>query len=175
MQALQEANAALYEKLMDLEMGAAERYVETISAFETAYGELSKRTLETSTNYFQRLRDMEASYHEKLLGAGTELLEKFVAQAGEVEGLSEEAKMLVHDKDTLFGQLNSAHDARISRLDAKEDEVRIAEERAFGKILLKITDEEYLRNRTRVTEIWNLVHDVNGNELNALGASRDDE
>lgn len=174
-QALQEANAALYEKLMDLEMGAAERYVETISAFESAYDELSKKTLETSTTYFQRLRDLEAAYHERLLAAGTELLEKFVAQSGEVEGLSEEAKMLVHDKDTLFGALNTAHDARISRLDAKEDEVRIAEERAFGKIVLKALDEEYLRNRTRVTEIWNLVHTVNGNELNALGAARDDE
>tara|TARA_B110001452_G_C15211075_1_gene420076 strand:- start:78 stop:1637 length:1560 start_codon:yes stop_codon:yes gene_type:complete len=174
-QALQEANAALYEKLMDLEMGAAERYVETISAFESAYDELSKKTLETSTGYFQRLRDLEAAYQERLLAAGTELLEKFVAEQGEVEGLSEEAKMLVHDKDTLFGALNTAHDARISRLDAKEDEVRIAEERAFGKIVLKALDEEYLRNRTRVTEIWNLVNVVNGNELNALGASRDDE
>ena len=92
-----------------------------------------------------------------------------------MEGLSEEGKMVAQDKDTLFGALNTAHDARISRLDAKEDEVRIAEERAFGKIVLKALDEEYLRNRTRVTEIWNLVNVVNGNELNALGASRDDE
>jgi len=174
-QTLQEANAALYEKLMDLEMGAAERYVETISSFESAYDELSKKTLEVSTNFFQRLRDLEAAYHERLLAAGTELLEKMVSQQGEVEGLSEEAKMLVHDKDTLFGALNTAHDARISRLDAKEDEVRINEERTFGKIVLKALDEEYLRNRTRVTEIWNLVHNVHGSELNALGASRDDE
>ena len=56
-----------------------------------------------------------------------------------------------------------------------ENEVRIAEERSFGKIVLKALDEEYGRNRTRVTEIWNLVHNVHGSELNALGASRDDE
>ena len=83
--------------------------------------------------------------------------------------------MVAQDKDTLFGALNTAHDARISRLDAKEDEVRIAEERSFGKIVLNALDEEYGRNRTRVTEIWNLVHNVHGSELNALGASRDDE
>ena len=56
----------------------------------------------------------------------------------------------------------------------KEDEVRIAEERAFGKIVLKALDEEYLRNRTRVTEIWNLVNNVHGSELNALGASHEE-
>ena len=51
---------------MDLEMGAAERYTETISAFETAYDGLSKATLEQSTNFFQRLRDLESAYHERL-------------------------------------------------------------------------------------------------------------
>ena len=38
LQELKDANAALYEKLMDLEMGAAERYTETISAFEKPRG-----------------------------------------------------------------------------------------------------------------------------------------
>ena len=66
LQELKDANAALYEKLMDLEMGAAERYTETISAFETAYDGLSKATLEQSTNFFQRLRDLESAYHERL-------------------------------------------------------------------------------------------------------------
>jgi len=174
-QVLQDANAALYEKLMDLEMGAAERYVETISAFETAYDQLSKHTLEQSTNFFQRLRDLESAYHERLLAAGAEILEKMSANGGEMDGLSEEGKMIAHDKDTLFGALNTAHDARITRLDAKEDEVRISEERFFGKIVLKALDEEYLRNRTRVTEIWNLVHVVHGEELTKLGASRDEE
>ena len=119
------------------------------------------------------MRDLESAYHERLLAAGSEMLEKMAEANGEIEGLSEEGKMLAHDKDTLFGALNTAHDARISRLDAKEDEVRISEERAFGKIVLHALDEEYLRNRTRVTEIWNLVHNVHGSELTALGATED--
>ena len=53
--------------------------------------------------------------------------------------------------------------------------MRISEERLFGKIVLKALDEEYLRNRTRVTEIWNLVHVVHGEELGKLGASNRDE
>ena len=109
-----------------------------------------------------------------MLAAGAEILEKMSASNGEVEGLSEEGKMVAQDKDTLFGALNTAHDARISRLDAKEDEVRIAEERNFGKIVLKATDEEYLRSRTRVTEIWNLK-DVHEQELAKLGAANRDE
>jgi len=55
------------------------------------------------------------------------------------------------------------------------NQVRISEERLFGKIVLKALDEEYLRNRTRVTEIWNLVHVVHGEELGKLGASNRDE
>ena len=70
-------------ELMDLEMGAAERYVETISAFESAYDELSKKTLEQSTNFFQKLRDLEAAYNERLLAAGAELLEKMNQAGGE--------------------------------------------------------------------------------------------
>ena len=51
-----------------------------------------------------------------MLAAGAEILEKMSASNGEVEGLSEEGKMVAQDKDTLFGALNTAHDARISRL-----------------------------------------------------------
>ena len=53
--------------------------------------------------------------------------------------------------------------------------MRISEERLFGKIVLKALDEEYLRNRTRVTEIWNLVNVVQAEELAKLGASNRDE
>ena len=54
------------------------------------------------------------------------------------------------------------------------NQVRISEERLFGKIVLKALDEEYLRNRTRVTEIWNLK-DVHEEELAKLGAANRDE
>ena len=60
-------------------------------------------------------------------------------------------------------------------LNPNPNQVRISEERLFGKIVLKALDEEYLRNRTRVTEIWNLVHVVHGEELGKLGASNRDE
>merc|ERR1719424_2273795 len=45
-QNLHKANEALYEKLMDLEISSSERYAESISAFESAFDELTKKTLE---------------------------------------------------------------------------------------------------------------------------------
>lgn len=50
-QVLQDANAALYEKLMDLEMGAAERCVETTSA---SYTYCTYRTYQTTLHRYRR-------------------------------------------------------------------------------------------------------------------------
>ena len=48
-QALHRANDTLYEKLMDLEISSSERYAESIHAFDSAYEELTKKTLEVPT------------------------------------------------------------------------------------------------------------------------------
>lgn len=42
------------EGLMDLEISSSERYAESISAFDSAYEELTKRTLEVISSFFSR-------------------------------------------------------------------------------------------------------------------------
>ena len=162
-QTLHKANEALYEKLMDLEVSSSERYAGSISAFEGAYDELTKRTLEVTQNFFGKLRDMESAYHERLIGAGTELLEKVAAE--QAEYMAEEARAMLQDKDTLMGYVNGAHDVRVSNLDAKEDVLRQLELGACNATVKAAYDAEYTRNRTRVIEIWNLCQVVNKNEL----------
>ena len=55
-----------------------------------------------------------------------------------------------------MAMVNGAHDARVARLDAKEDELRTLEQGANQAAAKAAMDAEYVRNRTRVVEIWNL-------------------
>ena len=62
-------------------------------------------------------------------------------------------------------RVSSAHDARVARLDAKEDELRTLEDQACKAFVKGVVEAEYNRNRTMVIEIWNLCHVVNKAEL----------
>ena len=117
LQALHRANDALYEKLMDQEVSQSERYAQSISTFESTHDELTKRTLELLQGYFGKLRDAESAYHERLVAAGSELLERVASD--HADNIPDEARALLQDKDTLMGVINAAHDARVARLDAK--------------------------------------------------------
>ncbi|KAL1499335.1 hypothetical protein AB1Y20_011542 [Prymnesium parvum] len=163
LQTLHKANEALYEKLMGLEITQAERYAETIKTFEGSYDELTKRTLEQTQALFGRLREMESEYHEKIINAGLEVLERVASS--DVETFPEEARVLLGDKDTLMGAITVAHDTRVANLDAKEDELRQREEKALASLMDQVHEEEYMRNRIRVIEVWKLIHEVNKKEL----------
>ena len=162
-QTLHKANEALYEKLMDMEVSSSERYAESISAFESAYDELTKKTLEQLVVFCQKLRDIEAAYNERVVSAAGELLEKVAAD--QADYMAEEVRAMLQDKDTFMGIVNGAHDARVARLDAKEDQLRQMELASCNGTVKAAVDAEYNRNRTRVIEIWNLCHVVNKNEL----------
>jgi len=64
-----------------------------------------------------------------------------------------------------MGAVSTAHDTRVSKLDAKEDELRKGEEAALAGRIKQVQEEEYMRNRTRVIEVWKLVHEVHKKEL----------
>uniref|UniRef100_A0A7S3F2K4 Uncharacterized protein n=1 Tax=Haptolina ericina TaxID=156174 RepID=A0A7S3F2K4_9EUKA len=148
---------------MDLEMSQSERYAESISAFEGNFDELSKRTLEVSQTFFGKLRDYEGQYHEKLNNAGLEVLEKVAAS--DVESFPEEARTLLGDKDTLLSAISTAHDMRVAKLDAKEDQFRTDEQASLAAAVKQTVADEYMRNRTRILEVWKLVHEVHKKEL----------
>ena len=76
-----------------------------------------------------------------------------------------QARALLGDKDTAMGVINAAHDARVARLDAKEDELRTLEDSSNKRVIKTAVESEYQRNRTRVIEIWKLCHEKHKNEL----------
>jgi len=162
-QTLHKSNDYLYERLMDIEVSSSERYSESISVFESSYDELTKRTLEVTQGFFGKLRDFEAAYHERLVSVCTDLLDKVAAE--QADYMPVDTRAMLQDKDALLGVVNAAHDARVARLDAKEDELRTLEDQASKSVIKAAVDSEYTRNRTRVIEVWNLCHVVNKNEL----------
>lgn len=170
LQTLHKANDTLFEKLMDLEVSQSERYAESISTFESAYDELTKRTFEVLQVFFAKLRDLETSYHERLVAAGSELLERVASD--HADNIPDEARTLLQDKDTLNGVINAAHDARVARLDAKEDELRTLEDVSNKATIKSAVDAEYHRNRTRIIEIWNLSSQ-NRDELASVASAAD--
>ena len=121
--------------------------------------------LQVISAFFGRLREVETAYNERIVAGGTELIEKVAAEQGEY--MAEDVRTMLSDKDTCMGILNGAHDARVARLDAKEDELRTLEDQACKSLVKAAVDAEYHRNRTRVIEIWNICQVVNKNELAA--------
>ena len=193
---LTQANDALYELLMDIELSQVERYAAAIMAFEVAYDGLSKKTSEAtqvtgairrnsaqfgaqfshaaslrSQAFFNSARDMETAYHEEMVAVGTALLEKLAENEAELDALPEDARLLLQDKDALLGALGAAHDQRISKLDAKEDETRAIEEKNLKAVGKQVHEDEYHRNRTRVTEVYNLCRHIHKRELDEFAGA----
>ena len=88
-----------------------------------------------------------------------------------MDALPEDARLLLQDKDTLLGALGAAHDQRISKLDAKEDETRAIEEKNLKAVGKQVHEDEYHRNRTRVTEVYNLCRHIHKRELDEFAGA----
>uniref|UniRef100_A0A7S3W3S7 Dynein regulatory complex subunit 3 n=2 Tax=Choreotrichia TaxID=141411 RepID=A0A7S3W3S7_9SPIT len=166
-QSLNKANATLYETLMELEMSQVERYAESISAFEGCYEELSKRLQEASVAFYNKVRELESAFTQKLEAVATSLNgeEEESRYVDPEERLSDEMKALLNDRETLSNLLNAAHDTRVGNLDGREDETRASELKSLHAVLDGVRSHEFTRNRNRVVEVWNLVHVINKNEL----------
>ena len=124
-----------------------------------------------SQAFFNSARDMETAYHEEMVAVGTALLEKLAENEAELDALPEDARLLLQDKDALLGALGAAHDQRISKLDAKEDETRAIEEKNLKAVGKQVHEDEYHRNRTRVTEVYNLCRHIHKRELDEFAGA----
>ena len=125
----------------------------------------------TTQAFFNSARDMETAYHEEMVAVGTALLEKLAENEAELDALPEDARLLLQDKDALLGALGAAHDQRISKLDAKEDETRAIEEKNLKAVGKQVHEDEYHRNRTRVTEVYNLCRHIHKRELDEFAGA----
>ena len=164
-QSLEQANIALFDTLMDIEMLQGERCSEGIQKFEITCDELSKKSLEMITAFFNRVREVESQFQEGFLSATAELLDDSARHTERADDISEELKSLLRDKVAVTNALVAAHDARGIKVDAHEDEMRSNEISCAAALVSAKHTEEHDRKRARVNEIWNLVHVINMSAL----------
>merc|ERR1711881_564225 len=78
----------LKESLLELEMFQIEQYEDLIGQFEEKYGSIRSSTLDCTRVFFEKMREMQNTYFEKVKDKAKELLDKHAA--GEVMNLRDE-------------------------------------------------------------------------------------
>lgn len=99
------------------------------------------------------------------------MIDKY-ANENDGEQLSEDARSLVSDKDTLMNALQASHDSHTSKIDACEDRLINQEIKNTNIILGNNAIWERKRNRDRVAEIVHYI-ERNMNDLDEVGAEED--
>ena len=141
---------------MAVEMQLVDQLEESIKEFERNLSESVGTFIENVNEHVGNLRDLEASHHEKLTEVAMVTLEKL--QKNELEeDMSDDARMLLVDKETVMNAVSSSHDAHTFRIDSKEDAIVTRAQSSMQSLLGKIQNEEIVRNRGRVMEINNLL------------------
>lgn len=146
----------LKEKLLELEMFQIEQYEDLIGQFEEKYGAIKSTTLDTCRLFFEKMRDMQNEYFEKVKEKATELLAKF--QNGESLGLGDEALQVLADKDAFMtGVVTGSHEFRLSKVDAKDEELTKNEMVGYDILTESIQFKEKERSRTRTDDVMSMV------------------
>mmetsp|Transcript_55839 Transcript_55839/g.132503 ORF Transcript_55839/g.132503 Transcript_55839/m.132503 type:complete len:528 (+) Transcript_55839:265-1848(+) len=153
---LQDANVQLNDDLLELELRQMEADDQIISAFETRFGGLVTLFVEAAQNgFFQKVRDLEGSFHEKALGMTQEELESYAA--GSLEDVGEETKIFLSDKDIVLVSLNTSHDAHLAKIDSVEDGMVTGERKSFQSFVQNARDSSAQRDRRRISEVGTIT------------------
>merc|ERR1711968_355098 len=146
----------LKEALLNLEVFQIEQYEDLISQFEEKYGSVRSRTLDACRIFFETMRDLQGVYFEKVKEKAGELLTKF--QAGETMGLGDEALQVLADKDAFMtGVVTGSHEFRLSKIDAKDEELTKNETGNYDTLTEGIQFKEKERSRTRTDDVMSMI------------------
>lgn len=149
----------LYDDLMDTEMILVEQLNDIIEEFRERYSQFVAANSQKIANTFRELADVETWYYEQL----TQLIETQVRayQKDETTFDDPDVKQMLSDRDALKTLAETSHDNQKSRIAAKEDLVREKEESTATQLIARYTQDEYERNRYRVSEINELIKTYN--------------
>jgi|SaaInlStandDraft_6_1057023.scaffolds.fasta_scaffold26775_2 hypothetical protein len=168
-------NDRISDKLLEIEMMQVEQYEEIIREFERRMSELVNQNIEHVQMFFARLRELESSCFESMAALANQEIDKAAAAAAagaagdesdqeDADEGDEEVKAILSDKDALMNMLNSGHDSRISKIDAREDDMTQREHKSLEDFVSAHKNKEYQRNRDRVAEVWGQI-DRNRREM----------
>eukprot|EP00736_Rhodelphis_marinus_P008210 Rmarinus@m.19175 len=161
---LKEANEELSDHLLGLEMVLVEQLQGFTEEFDQKFGALVSQTTEVLQLYFGKVRDREMKWSEDVHNVMTEMFEKVAAATEAGQEVDEELRIYFSEKDMLLTAVATSHDSHESKINNKEESL-LNNERSRAENMMKAIDEnEYQRNRDRVSEIWSLI-DRNRQEL----------
>eukprot|EP00455_Lapot_gusevi_P038796 TRINITY_DN4348_c0_g4_i6.p3 TRINITY_DN4348_c0_g4~~TRINITY_DN4348_c0_g4_i6.p3 ORF type:complete len:170 (-),score=59.70 TRINITY_DN4348_c0_g4_i6:296-805(-) len=163
----------LSDELMDIEMQAVDQINEqAMSELEESYRVIKTDCTNKIQNYFRLLDDLETEYHESVQQLAQYCIEKFLA--GQMGELEEDASALLADKEAVQSAVQSSHDNHSSVIGHLAEEIETNETKQFMDLLSRLREEEYQRNRHRVSEIYNLMDKHQKDIAEKLGSSRDE-
>mmetsp|Transcript_9710 Transcript_9710/g.13184 ORF Transcript_9710/g.13184 Transcript_9710/m.13184 type:complete len:515 (-) Transcript_9710:262-1806(-) len=151
-----EKNVEMKEQLMELEMQTVEVVQELNQEFERNYSELVDASKAQYATYFGTVRELENVYSDLVSQSANTLLDDFVNNKLD-DNVTEDARNLLADKETLMNSVQASHDAHTSKIDGLEDALVQKELKDLNDIIAKDKAWEHKRNRDRIAEIYNLV------------------
>jgi len=153
---LKETVNVLYDELMNLEMLLVEQLNDILEEFAESYQEFVARNTTAIANTFRDLTEHAVWFNESISTLVIRLMEKMSKEEKPFED-SPEAYQLLSDRDTIKAAVTSSNDNHVQKLQTSEDKVREAEEGGAKNLVEGLRQNEYERNRHRVSEINELT------------------
>jgi len=154
----------LREHLLELEMFQIEQYEDLIMQFEDKYGQIRSKTLDEARVFFEKMRNMQNAYFDKVQERAKELLAKNVA--GELPNLNDEAQQVLADKDAFMTSVVAgSHEFRLSKIDGKDEEIGKRENSSYQTLVDGLIANEKERSCTRTDDVLRMIEFLNGESL----------
>ena len=163
----------LSDTLMELELQQSDA---TSRIFDDLYEALKSLQVECIlqiNNYTQRIFEFEKIYLESVLKLSQQLQERHAA--GQLMGTLEDAtripelKIFLEDKEMLSQSIQTSHEKHEELINSVESGISERERLFTDKYVQELRDAEYLRNRQRIAEIFNLIERNKADNMEKLG------
>ena len=143
--------------LMESEMQCVEKINFIVNVFEDRITDLMKKNLNNAEHYFADVQNLENEYHQHLLDMIAAILESIKRDGIDsvIPALPENESLrnMIMDKEAINNSISLSHDNHISHIGRLEDLVRDREEKEKKEKMKSENDEQYKRNRQRISEI----------------------
>eukprot|EP01006_Ploeotia_vitrea_P008876 TRINITY_DN2107_c0_g1_i1.p1 TRINITY_DN2107_c0_g1~~TRINITY_DN2107_c0_g1_i1.p1 ORF type:complete len:564 (+),score=85.64 TRINITY_DN2107_c0_g1_i1:26-1693(+) len=155
---------SVQEQLLELETDQVEAYEDVIKTFEQIYTELTEQTIETITQYFQRMRDEEKTYFDEIFEIFNKMVEArhseqqttglgVTTDTSFVDDQNKQVMGILDNKEDVMKMINESHEAHEQKMYTKEEQLIQNEKKQLEEMSQKNITDEHTRNRNRVCEI----------------------
>lgn len=175
LEGLRKAVAVLHDELMDVEMLLVEMINDVLDEFEETFMKFVTINVQGITSGFNQLTDVVNWYRESLQALVTELLEKMANENADPETDNAEVTALLTDRDALLTTVATSNDNHQGKIMQRGDEIGEQEDSDAKRFIRDSRQDEYERNRFRVSEIQELVRNYNAGIDQLFQDAQDDE